>query len=45
MKLDNDLNTSSNASNISFSSDIENQLFIPIKKGTVLKTLTPKQML
>ena len=32
LKLDNDLNTSSNASSSSFSSDKENQLFTPIKK-------------
>ena len=45
LKLDNDLNTSSNALNNSFSSDIQNQLFTPIKKGTGLKILTPKQLL
>ena len=32
LKLDNDLNISNNASRNSFPSDIENQLFISIKK-------------
>ena len=32
----------SNVSNNIFSSDIGNQLFTPIKKGTGLKTLTPQ---
>ena len=40
LKLDNDLNTSSN----DFSSDLDIPLFTP-KNGTGLKILTPKQML
>ena len=42
LKLNNDLNMLINVSNNIFSSDIGNQLFIPIKKGTGLKTLTPQ---
>ena len=44
LKSDNDLNKSRNESNNSFPSDIENQLFTPVKKGAVLK-ITPKQTL
>ena len=45
LKLNNNLITSFNILNNRFSSDIENQLFNPIKKGTELKMLTSKQML